>query len=66
MEATPESDLPRTSAPAARALAEAGITSLADLSARPWNEIAQLHGVGPQALRIWKAALDEHGFQADP
>ncbi|WP_417215201.1 helix-hairpin-helix domain-containing protein [Arthrobacter sp.] len=66
MDATPESDLPRTSAPAARALANAGITSLAELAERPWDEIAALHGVGPRALRIWQAALDEHGLGAQP
>lgn len=66
MEALPESDLPRTSAPAARALASVGITSLAELSSRPWSEISQLHGVGPKALRIWKSALDERGLKASP
>ncbi|WP_372698500.1 hypothetical protein [Arthrobacter sp. JSM 101049] len=55
-------ELPRTSAPAARALATAGITSLEELSRHPWSEIAELHGVGPKALRIWQAALDELGI----
>lgn len=64
MEALPESDLPRTSGPAARALASVGITSLAELSSRPWSEISQLHGIGPKALRILRAALDERGLKA--
>ncbi|GAA1361186.1 hypothetical protein GCM10009596_18940 [Arthrobacter rhombi] len=66
MEATPENDLPWTSAPAARALDHAGINSLEDLSARSWSGISRLHGVGPKALRIWKAALAEHGLEENP
>jgi hypothetical protein len=65
MEATSKNDLPKTSAPAARALANAGITSLEELSARSWSEVSRLHGVGPKALRIWQAALDERELKAD-
>ena len=51
--------LPRTSAPAARALAEVGITSLDDLRDRDVDALANLHGVGPKAVRILKEALAE-------
>lgn len=62
MESDQAHELPRTSAPAARALAAAQITSLEELSRHPRSEIARLHGVGSKALQIWKAALDEHGM----
>lgn len=64
MDAQQTNDLPRTSAPAARALESAGITSLDDLARHAWDEIAQLHGVGPKSLRIWRAALEERGTGA--
>jgi hypothetical protein len=51
--------LPKTSAPAARALTAAGITSLDDLRDRDVDALAQLHGVGPKAIQILKAALAE-------
>jgi len=51
--------LPKTSAPAARALAEVGITSLDDLRDRDVDALARLHGVGPKAIRILKTALAE-------
>ena len=62
MEADETHELPRTSAPATRALAAAGITTLEDLSRHPRSDIARLHGVGPTALEIWKAALDASGI----
>ena len=52
--------LPKTSAPAARALADAGITSLEDLRGRDVNALGELHGVGPKAIRILQAALAEN------
>jgi DNA-directed RNA polymerase alpha subunit len=47
--------------PALRALANAGIRSLADL--RRWTEadLAALHGMGPKALGILKSALAARG-----
>jgi DNA-directed RNA polymerase alpha subunit len=54
--------LPKTSAPAARALEAAGIRNLQDLSARPEREVAALHGMGPKALRILREALAAAGL----
>jgi predicted Fe-Mo cluster-binding NifX family protein len=51
--------LPKTSAPAARALAEVGITVLDDLRDRDVDALLEIHGVGPKAIRILKAALAE-------
>ncbi|MCU0624168.1 MAG: hypothetical protein MUF53_09930 [Gemmatimonadaceae bacterium] len=39
------------SGPALRALAHAGIASMAQLAQRTEAEIAALHGIGPKALR---------------
>jgi hypothetical protein len=49
--------LPKTSGPAARALAEAGIRSLDDLRGRDLDTLSGLHGVGPKAIRILEEAL---------
>ncbi|HXD29207.1 MAG TPA: helix-hairpin-helix domain-containing protein [Arthrobacter sp.] len=65
MEADQTHELPRTSAPASRALAAAGITTLEELSRHSRSEIAQLHGVGPTALETWKAALDASGIDPE-
>lgn len=40
--------LPKTSAPAQRALTAAGISSLDDLATRTEAEVAVLHGMGPK------------------
>ena len=53
-------DLPKTSAPAARALHNAGYTSLRQLAGVPRAELAELHGMGPKALGIIEAALARH------
>ncbi len=45
-----ESDLPKLSAPAQRALAGAGIQNLRQLSKFSESEIKKLHGIGPNAL----------------
>jgi hypothetical protein len=49
--------LPKTSGPASRALAEAGIRSLDDLRDRDLDTLRGLHGVGPKAIRILEDAL---------
>lgn len=51
---------PKTSAPARRALDNAGIASLEELSKHTEKEIAALHGMGPKAIRILKEAMQEH------
>ncbi|WP_205684137.1 hypothetical protein [Deinococcus sp. LM3] len=49
-------------APARRALATAGITTLADLAPRTEKEVAGLHGLGPKALGLLREALRERGL----
>jgi predicted flap endonuclease-1-like 5' DNA nuclease len=55
-------DLPKTSAPARRALDGAGITSLAQLARYSEKEIAALHGMGPKAIGILREALAAKGL----
>lgn len=54
--------LPRTAAPAARALEGAGIRDLRDLAAHAERDVAALHGMGPKALRILGEALATAGL----
>jgi hypothetical protein len=56
------SEFPKTSAPAQRALDAAGITTLAQLARYSEKEIAALHGMGPKALGILRAALAANGL----
>lgn len=49
-------------APAQRALANAGITSLKQLCKYSEKEIANLHGMGPNALEKIKQSLREKGL----
>lgn len=55
-------ELPKISAPATRALASVGITTLGDLAGRSRADLAALHGMGPKALGILADALAEHGL----
>ena len=55
--------LPKTSNPATTAVNLAGVYFLEDLTRFTEAEIAALHGVGPKAIRIWKAALAERGLE---
>lgn len=55
-------DLPKTSAPAQRALESIGITTLAQLSQHTRPAIAKLHGMGPKALGILQEALTAQGL----
>lgn len=50
------------SAPAGRALNNAGITSLADLATWSRKELLALHGVGPSAIPKIEAALAACGL----
>ena len=54
-----ESDLPKISAPARRALTAAGVKSLEDLTIFTEKEILQLHGMGPNAMGKLKIAMKE-------
>lgn len=59
----PYSDLPANiGAPATRALANAGIDSLKQLSKHSEADILALHGVGPRALGILREALRAKGL----
>lgn len=54
--------LPQIGAPATRALAALGITRLADLTHHRSEDLLALHGVGPKAVRLLRAALAEQGM----
>jgi len=49
--------------PATNALASAGITTLSQVAEHTAAEIAALHGVGPKAVHLLGAALDERGLR---
>lgn len=55
-------ELPKIGAPALRALASVGIHSLSSLTGHTEKELLALHGMGPKALGILRAALHEHGL----
>ena len=55
-------DFAGLAAPAKRALAGAGIRSLADLARRTETEVAALHGMGPNALRLLREKLAARGL----
>src|SRR5215216_3684064 len=58
-----KSDLPeKLAAPAQRALAGAGIQDLKQLSKFSETEIKQMHGIGPNALKQLRGALDDRGL----
>jgi len=51
--------IPHTSNPASRALAAASITTLEELSEWRRADVADLHGMGPKALSLLEAALQD-------
>lgn len=53
---------PGLAQPALRALAAAGIMRLEQLASFREAEIKALHGIGPNALRLLRAALAERGL----
>ena len=52
---------PGISGPALRALAGAGVRSVADLGQWTEEELAALHGMGPKAITILRGALVASG-----
>lgn len=63
----PETDLPaKLGKPAERALANAGIRQLIDLTKFSEAEIKQLHGIGPNALEKLHLALKTKGLSFAP
>ena len=61
-----ESDFPSIGAPATRALEIEGYTQLKQLTKVSEAELAQLHGVGPKAIRILDEALKAKGWSFKP
>jgi DNA-directed RNA polymerase alpha subunit len=61
-----QSDLPKLASPARRALAEAGITSLAQLAGMSKADLLRLHGIGPNAIQALRQALQEKGLSFLP
>ncbi|WP_425410977.1 DNA-binding protein [Hyphococcus sp.] len=59
MTALPE----KLSAPARRALAGAGLTSLEKLAKTREADAAALHGMGPKALTLLKSAMKTQGLK---
>lgn len=60
-----DTDLPRAMGkPAQRALIAAGYKRLADLASLSDVELLGLHGVGPKALKVLRAALAEAAQQS--
>ena len=59
-------DLPKLAAPARRALLAAGYTSLTDLTEVSESEVMKLHGMGPNAMRALRKALEERGLSFRP
>ncbi len=57
----PQSDLPKLAAPAMRALASAGLTSIAKLSKVREVDVVALHGMGPNAMTALKVAMKAKG-----
>jgi len=58
-----DSNLPeKLAAPARRALTAAGYTRLDQLAQATEDEIRQLHGIGPNALKQLRSALAERGL----
>jgi hypothetical protein len=61
--ASADDGLPRNiGARATRALIAAGYTELRQLANVPAAELGQLHGVGPEALRLLQEALEARGI----
>ena len=58
----PESDLPKLASPAQRALAGAGIERLEQLARFSEEQLKQLHGIGPNALKQLQRALQAKGL----
>jgi hypothetical protein len=58
----PQADLPKLAAPARRALAAAGVTSLARLARFSEAEVKAWHGIGPNALKALRQAIRANGL----
>jgi hypothetical protein len=56
-------DLPKIGKPATRALAALGITTLEGVANLSEQELRDLHGVGPKAVDLLRAALAGSGLR---
>jgi DNA-directed RNA polymerase alpha subunit len=56
------SNLPKISVPVSQALVVAGISSLEQLSQHTEREIAALHSIGKQGIKLMKIALETQGL----
>lgn len=54
-------DVPGIGRPAARALAGSDLYTVGQLAGLDWQQLTQLHGVGPAAGRRLQAELERHG-----
>ncbi|OCT12328.1 hypothetical protein A8709_31340 [Paenibacillus pectinilyticus] len=57
-----QSDLPKLSNPAKRALSGAGIACLHDLTKITEPELKKLHGMGPKAIEMIRHELEAKGL----
>ncbi|CAM4493422.1 DNA-directed RNA polymerase alpha subunit [Paenibacillus endophyticus] len=57
-----ESDFPKISGPATRALSHAGLFKLEQLTKVTEADLLKLHGLGPKAIRILNEVLKEKGL----
>lgn len=57
---------PPIGGPALRALATAGIRSMAALAKWRESQLLELHGMGPKGIRLLKEALAEQGHALRP
>ncbi len=58
-----DTPLPKIGAPATRALAGIGVTSVEQLAGYTEREIVALHGVGPRAIRLLAPVMAELGVR---
>ena len=54
--------LDKLAAPARRALAGTGISTLQQLARQTERDVAALHGIGPNALAVLKSELNSNGL----
>lgn len=59
----PIAEVPGVGRVAARALAERGVTTLAQVASLTEAELHGVHGVGPKAVRVLRDALEESGMR---
>ena len=55
-------EFPKLASPARRALANAGITQLSELTSVSEKELLALHGMGPNAIKMLRNTLHELGL----